>query len=221
MEDPFLSRARIVDDPRAAAIFGESTLRRMVLALAARPRSIGELARDSGMELRRLHYHVGRFCSLGLVEVAERRARAGRPVKIYRASAEAFFIPHEVAPVHFTEGLARELRSLLADDADRSGAGVLLHPGHGAEPIARMVRRREERASTAEMWRLLRLSPAAAEALAAELSALLDRYGRSGDGRGDVYLVHTALARRRGESFSVDNVPAACAREGEAPSRRP
>ena len=87
MPDDLLSRAFRVRDPKMAAALSDPLRRRVVLLLAKRERSLGELALAADVELKRLHYHVGVLQALGLVVVTGRRPRAGRPAKLYRAVA--------------------------------------------------------------------------------------------------------------------------------------
>jgi len=134
-----------------------------------------------------------RFCRLGLLEVAEVRARAGRPIKLYRTTAEAFFLPHAAAPELVTERLARELRAGLMAAAAQPGKGMLFYAD--AQGAPRMEAARGAAPSEAlEMWRVMRLSPEDRAAFAAELDALIARFAQ-GD-RGPAYLVHAALAPR-------------------------
>ena len=166
---------------------------------------MSELSAESGMELKRLHHHVGRLCRLGLVAVVATRPRAGRAIKLYAAAHSEFFVPHGLAAEPTTDGLARELRAALAEEADRSGTGVLFSTGPNGEPLAEIVRHREAGEPPLELWRLLRLSRAEARAMSDALREVVDRHCALSSGRGKPYLFHTALIRRRAATFSVDN----------------
>lgn len=156
-----------------------------------RPRALADAARDGGFDLKRLHHHVLRFCRLGLLEVAEARARAGRPIKLYRTTAEAFFVPHAAAPELLTERLARELRASLRSAAAQPGKGLVFYAdAHG---VPRMEGARGDTPPEAmETWRVLRLTPEDRAAFAAELDELIARFAQRGVGQA--YLVHAALA---------------------------
>jgi hypothetical protein len=188
-----LSRATTVADPRAAAALVDPASQAMILAFAGAPRSIAQVAREREYDLKRLHHHVLRFCRLGLLEVAEVRARAGRPVKLYRTNGEAFFVPHAATPELATEPLSRDLRAGLLAAARRPGKGYLVYADADGVPRAEPARGAGP-PEAAEMWRILRLAPEEMAALSAELDALLTRYMRSSGDRGRAYIVHAAIA---------------------------
>lgn len=187
-----LSRTLTVADPRAAAALIDPVSQGMVLAFGGRPRSLAEVARDRDLDIKRLHHHVLRFCRLGLLEVVETRARAGRPIKLYRTTAEAFFVPHAAGPELYTERLARDLREGLRSAAARPGKGFLFY--QGADGLPRAEPARGDTAPEAmEAWRILRLAPPDMAALSADLEALLNRY-MARSGHGQAFLVHAAIA---------------------------
>jgi hypothetical protein len=193
MSQSKLSSPLVIEDPRAAAVLLDPAAQAMALAFAGQPKSIAEVGRAGGYDLKRLHHHVGRFCRLGLLEVAEVRARAGRPIKLYRTTAEAFFVPHAAARELATEGLSRDLRQGLAAAARRPGKGFLVYADADGVP-RREAARGDAAPEASEMWRILRLSPDEMAALSAELDALLTRYLKAASGTGRSYLLHAALA---------------------------
>jgi hypothetical protein len=192
MVQDVLSRTLTVADPRAAAALIDPVSQGMVLAFAGRPRSLAEVARDLDVDIKRLHHHVLRFCRLGLLEVAETKARAGRPIKLYRTVAETFFVPHDAAPELYTERLARDLREGLRAAATRPGKGFLFYLGPDGVPRAQAARG-DSAPEAMEAWRVLRLAPQDMADLTADLEALLNRY-MARSGRGPAYLVHAAIA---------------------------
>lgn len=201
-----LSRALAVTEPRAAAALIDPVSQAMILAFAGRPRAIAEVAREREFDLKRLHHHVLRFCRLGLLEVAETRARAGRPVKLYRTVAEAFFVPHEAAPELYTERLARQLREGLARTARKPGKGFVFYVDGDGIPRTQAARGGEP-LEAAEMWRMLRLSPEEMAALSAELDELLNRYLRNEKPGGRPYLLHAAVAPWIGQDAEPEPPP--------------
>jgi hypothetical protein len=205
MEDDALSRAKIITDQRAAAIFANSRLRRIVMVFATGELSLTEASERANIDLKRLHHHVVRLTGLGLLEVCGVRPRAGRPIKLYRASSEAFFIPEELFPHPFGQELTDELRECLAADATSQTRGLLLTVGPSGEPVGRVVKQRSSPGGAFEMWRILRLSNADLERLRGEIDAVLRRFESSSPGRSHVCLVHAAAARRKDESGPVDN----------------
>lgn len=128
MKDDWLSSATRITDERAAAALSDPMLRRLVLSFVQVPRSIGEIAAESQIDIKRLHHHVTRLCQIGLLKVVGKRRRPGRAIKLYGASAEAFFIPFEVAPELFTEGLSRECGSGYEPRTSRRAMGCCWRP---------------------------------------------------------------------------------------------
>ena len=63
-------------------------------ALTGREASVGALARELDWPLDTAHYRVKKLLRLGLLRVVREEKRAGRPVKVYRAVADAFFLPY-------------------------------------------------------------------------------------------------------------------------------
>jgi hypothetical protein len=204
MKDEILSRM-VVRDERAALLFTQPQQRRLLLWFARRPKSVGEAAAALGMDLKRAHYFIRRLADLGLLVVAGERRRAGRPVKLYRAVADSFFIPHVVSPRGFGDDLAGELRESLARELMHGEGGILFTANKEGAVRGRLVGAPGP-GGGAEMWRVLRLSRAEVAALRQDLAALLNRYQRRpGEAGGDVYLVHAAVARRLAETGLVDN----------------
>jgi hypothetical protein len=195
----------IVRDERAALLFTRPRQRRLLLWFARREKSVGEAAAALGMDLKRAHYFVRRLVDLGLLVVVGERRRAGRPVSLYRAAADSFFIPHVAAPRGFGDDLAGELRESLARELMDGEGGMLFIANKDGAVRGRLVGAEGPHGGT-EMWRILRLRREDVAALRRDLTALLNRYQRQpGAAGGDVYLVHAAVARRLAPSGLVDN----------------
>jgi hypothetical protein len=205
MEDEALSRATIIRDPSVGAVFANSKMRRLVMLFASAPMSVGEAALRTGTELKRLHHHVQKLVRLRLLEVAAVQPRAGRPIKLYRSTSDAFFVPEEVMPRPFGEGLALELREMLHAEASRSSQGLLWTIGPNGEPRGRVVSAEEVSPNAFELWRILRLAPGDIARLRDDLDAVLQKYQGQARSRAQVYLVHAAAAQRRDESGAPDN----------------
>lgn len=205
MEDDELSRAVIVRDPAVGAVFARTRLRRIVMLFASGPLSLSEAAARGNVDLKRLHHHVGKLTRLGLLEVCEVRARAGRPIKVYRATSDSFFVPEELFPRPFGDELSDELRDCLAAHSTKSSRGLLLTVGPNGEPIGRVVKSKTQPDEAFELWRVLRLSREDVARLRSEMDAVLRRFPSKPKGRSNVFLVHAAAARRREEAGSIDN----------------
>src|SRR5579864_1235174 len=98
MQDRVLSSSLRIRDRKAAAALADPFRRRILLLFVAKEYGVGELAEKTGTEIKRLHYHVKALAKLGLLKVARSRRRGGRPIKLYRAAAPAFFVSTEIAP---------------------------------------------------------------------------------------------------------------------------
>ncbi len=182
-----------ITDARTAAVFANRRRVRILLALAGRERSLGELAALTGERLSLLHHHVRALLAAGLVTVAREQARAGRPVRFYRAVADAFFVPAEFAAMFPVQGLAEELRQALERSRMKTLKGVLYSSDQG-RPNIRLIAENAEKSGSWERWLDLRLGEADTAAMIGELGAVLQKYAaRSKPGQGR-YIVHAAIA---------------------------
>ena len=195
MEDAILSRAMQVRASSAAAVFTDSRRRRLLLGFVGREQSLAEVCSASGLAMGYVHYHAGRWVQLGLLEVSGERRRAGRPVKLYRAAGDAFFVAEAYLPRSANAGLADELaRGLDQARANDGDSGLLFLVENGRPRIRRIDG--PARGPATEMWRFLDLDETAAAALEAELETLARRYGDRPGARTRPYLFHVALAPR-------------------------
>ena len=70
----------------------------MLDAFIGRERSVAEAAHELRLGLDATLYRVRRLHRAGLLELRGMRPRGGRPVKLYRAVHEAWFVPFESLP---------------------------------------------------------------------------------------------------------------------------
>ncbi len=201
------SRQVTIANPLAAAVFTQSPARRVLLQFAQQPRSVAEVAASVGMDLKQLHHSVTRLCRLGLLAVVEERSRAGRAVKYYQCTGSSYFIPSVVAPRHFSRGLAQELQAAIEQDAAAALEGMTFSLDDEGRVTAKPVAKRGAPPPPLNNWRILRMSAAQARQLKMALTEVLDRFQREADNRGDVYLVHTGMARRSNHQGPTDNRP--------------
>lgn len=82
-------QARLLSDPSAFRYFQP---------FLARESSVSSAAEVVGCGVDTMLYRVRRFCEAGLLKVTRTAKRAGRPIKLYRSSADAFFVPLAVTP---------------------------------------------------------------------------------------------------------------------------
>lgn len=83
-----------IDDPRQAGMLMDPDVRRYFEPFVARAVSVTGAAAEVGCEPSKMLYRVGTFVRAGLLRVVGERKRAGRPVKLYRSSHDAYLIPY-------------------------------------------------------------------------------------------------------------------------------
>ncbi len=194
-----------IRDPRAAAVFAHSNLRRILLQFARRPRGVADVANELDVDLKQLHHAVTRLCRLQLLKVVQERKRAGRSIKLYQCTGQSYFIPIAAAPEHFSKGLAKELYDAIARDAASAVDGMVFSLDAQGRVSGRAVERHGARAVLMDSWRILRLSASAARQLKQELAKVLDRFQNQASSGEQVYLVHAGMARRLGHRGAIDN----------------
>lgn len=89
-------RTLIVTDQRAADALTNTTSLRHLVPFLGRSLSVSDAARETGEKANTTLKRVQRFVDMGLLEVVDAQPRAGRPMKLYRSTAEVFFVPFEV-----------------------------------------------------------------------------------------------------------------------------
>jgi hypothetical protein len=175
-------------------------------------RTAGDVARAYGWTIGRLLYQIKRFTRLGLLRVTRVEARDGSPLKYYRSTADAFFVPleatNQASIEEFVNRWALSLHPLylrsyaraLSDHAPRWGVRISRNASNGRLTI--MPATGEERdwdvfapdspVLLEGWWTDLRLDLADAKEMQSELIALYIKYfGREGAQR---YLIRIALA---------------------------
>jgi hypothetical protein len=200
-----MSSSITIQDPRAAAVFSQSHLRRILLQFALQPRSIAEVASDLQIDIKQLHQIVCKFHRLGLVVVAHERKRAGRAIRLYQATAKSYFIPAAATPGLFSLGLAKELREALAFDAAKAVKGMLFSLDDDGRVLGQVVENPGAAFVPLDSWRILRLSASRAAQLKQEIFNVLDRFQSEIDTSGQVFLVHAGMARRLEHRGATDN----------------
>lgn len=102
---------RTLTDPKAC---------RILATFIGRERTLSQAAADLDLSLSALTYWVGRLIAAGLLTVARRERRRGSPIKRYRATADAFFVPNAALIEHGRASFRAELRSELQAALTRS-----------------------------------------------------------------------------------------------------
>ncbi|MBO9574376.1 MAG: helix-turn-helix transcriptional regulator [Sphingobium sp.] len=194
-----LNGALRVSDPAQAASFGNPLRCRLLVACVHEELSLSQLQKRFGVPLSKLHYHIGQLLDVGLIAVSRTQPRAGRPIRLYRAIAGKFLVPHAFLADAPGENFATELRQLLRDENDRDDELSLLYaPAADGNLRIRLVRSEDaEPARAFERWRLMKLNPGQRAALAQELSDVIERHAALDPAvGGETYLVHAAFAPR-------------------------
>ena len=190
-----LPHARLTIESReAAGVFANLRQRHILLALIGQEHALSDLARLSDTPLNLLHRHVSKLIRLGLAYVSRCQARAGRPIRFYRATALAFFVPAELSGSILPNPMATQMREVLERSVAATVAGVLYsHDRSG--PRMEAIRTPGHLPMTSELWLHLHLTAAEAHELSQAFKALLSQYDFPPRGDRKPHLVHTALAR--------------------------
>jgi DNA-binding Lrp family transcriptional regulator len=187
-----LGGAHRVDDPDAAKLLVHDGYRAVLDAFVGRERSVAEAAEELRLGLDATLYRVRRLHRAGVLVHSGTRARAGRPVKLYRAAHDAWFVPFEALPYADLEETFLELHIAHARVLARAAAralrnsawsGYRIERGDDGQLWMRGVRADGTAfdaaggaAGTSDAMVELRLAPDDALQLNQELAALVQRY---------------------------------------------
>ncbi|HEX7000722.1 MAG TPA: hypothetical protein VF164_03415 [Trueperaceae bacterium] len=109
------TRTVVVTDPAAArALLDPSTVRHLAPFLGSEL-SVSEAAEITGEKPNTVLSRVRRFVALGLLEVSREVPRAGRPIKLYTAVADVFFVPFEASEAESLESALAERERYVED----------------------------------------------------------------------------------------------------------
>lgn len=195
-DDSESRRARRVEDSRQADVLMDRAWLRLLGAFMEEARSVAEAAAGLGVTTEWLYRRVKRLEAVALLEVAETRARAGRPIKRYRATADAYFVPFSLVPAHRVGSVNRAFHAALFETAiertfrrppfDADGWGFRTARAPSGDLFVRIVR--EDGVQWADLgvqapvmvsgWHVLHLDPADARDLQHEMRALHERFSR-------------------------------------------
>jgi hypothetical protein len=204
-------RSTTVTDPKAAAVLADPRRAMFLYPFVGRERCASDVATAYGLPLNTLMYRLGRLCALGLLEVTRVEPRAGRAIRFYRATADAFFVPLTVLPRRDLPRLVDDwAQSLQAQYLESFAAALEQQPGPWGLRISREGDGRllvapaqrpdcfydyfnDDAPSIIEGWFTdLHLDDADAKQFQQELAALYLRFlGRAGKRR---YMLRVALA---------------------------
>jgi hypothetical protein len=156
--------------------------------------TLGTAATELEMPASSLSYYVTRFQRAGLVEVVRLEPRAGKPIPVYRATADEFQVPFDAMPPgmrdQFLNGSRQHVLAEFTAAMDRevlhrfdSGIRVSSHPVRGMQ-IDFMEGAASNDLGVTEWWGKIRLTEDEAHEYAAALQALAERYGNDAPGPG-------------------------------------
>jgi hypothetical protein len=96
-----------VKDTEQARLLSDPTNSRYFEPFVARECTASQAAQEVGCNLDTMLYRVRTFMQAGLLKVVRLEPRRGRPIKHYRSSADAYFVPFEVTPFEDVEARIR------------------------------------------------------------------------------------------------------------------
>lgn len=203
----------VVTDARQAKLLVDRQQLDYLAPFVGREASATEAAAELRVDLDHMSARIRRLVAVGLLTVERVRPRRGRPVKLYRAVADEFFIPLDTLSFErdvfrserwwhrrFLRSLTTALVRHLAGDRSDSGALVRRDDsGHLAlEPADGDGRPWDLRHRDAPVvvfeWHSLRLPPEAARRLQRDLLEVLTPYREHRGERGDEYVVGVLMA---------------------------
>ena len=186
-----LSREAKVHDAAAARALADERMRAIIGFFSERPTSISAAAVGLRTSVERLHHHVRKLHRIGLLEIAETVRRQGRPIRLYRAVSNTFFVPDELLPDAFAANRHRLLRERLTKAHFRSGDGTVVTLTESGSELRRRSGDRSDRNVT-ELWLSIDMVPSKLGELERELNALLTRFDEPGHPGARPFLLHAA-----------------------------
>jgi hypothetical protein len=81
----------------------------------ARDCTVSQAAKELHCKVDTMLYRVKTFMKAGLLKVVNTQPRRGRSVKVYRSSADAYYIPFEITPFEDVEAFFRKSRKANDD----------------------------------------------------------------------------------------------------------
>ncbi len=212
----------VVEDADAARALTDPKAQRYLLPFIQEELSLGEAARRLGVKPNALLYHIDKLLTLGLLEVARVEPRRGRASKVYRASAERFFVPFSLTQADTVQSLSEEtsVRSERLFQHDLIGAemafgddwGVAIYLMEDGSLSIDLTTSREHPAEDTAFilgaahpavwscWLEVSLGLEEAKALQRELVTLWERYRQRRDPDEPRYTLRLGLAPAKGSA---------------------
>jgi hypothetical protein len=96
--DSQLRDQAVIENPETAALMFQAKSLELLGVLIESERSLQQISDALGWPLNTSKYQLERLCQAGLVTCVRKEARAGRPIRFYRAIASRFFVPYVLTP---------------------------------------------------------------------------------------------------------------------------
>jgi len=215
-----------ITEPDVARTLVELKTVQLLEPFMKREVSLSEAAAELNVKLPTLLYHVNKFIELGLLEVARVERRAGRPIKHYRTTAKAFFVPFDVTP---SETLAHLMYRMISPGEQRfhreaaqalqnhAGSwGVYMYCNQGEGVSYALTSQGEKHIPTAVSTMLKQGAPAlfvsdgtleldfeTAKALQKDLADLYARYNKKQRTGGQLYAYRLGLTPVQDETLDT------------------
>lgn len=208
------SSFRTVRDAKAAAVLADLDRVQVLVPFLGRERRVSEVAAELGLPVDATYYRVRRLVDAGLVDLSRTVPRKGRALKLYRATADRFFVPLDALPEQtaeefLTQGdeptrllMARSVSRVLRELPDHLQMGLHVSAAPDGKPSVGLGPAEPDWQPDGMLepgvpailssWMPLRLGYADAKALQREMFELIERYAHR-DGPDD-YLLGLQLA---------------------------
>ncbi|MFZ4718839.1 MAG: hypothetical protein ACOYMR_05415 [Ilumatobacteraceae bacterium] len=179
-------RVVVVRDHLGVDLLLKLTSTRCMAPFMRTEHTLGTAAAELEMPASTLAYYVQRFVRAGLLEVVRLEPRAGKPIPVYRATADEFHIPFDAMPPgkrdEFLHGSRHRILDRFATAMERqimrrrdSGLRVLPHPVRGVA-IDFLDNDQLADVGATEWWGAIHLSDEEALAMRDELQAVVAKY---------------------------------------------
>jgi hypothetical protein len=205
-----------VEDRAAAAVLTAPDEFKFLRPFMNSAKSVTSAAKELNVSVLSMYRRVKHFEKLGLLKIARLKPRKGKPTKLYRTSADAFFVPFHASPYSdlFSFMLERQdvwqrrlLKGIVGNNHDELfGMGLCFYTDEsehvrvtrGSAPgkmDSVAVTLEPQAPATWNDWSTISLEFEEAKNLQHELHALLTKYLRhSSQPNAKKYILRTALA---------------------------
>lgn len=165
-----------IETAAEAKVFQNAFGRRLLLSCIPEAQSIKMLSVRMDVDLTKIHYYMRRLLKLGLVRIERIQARAGRGIKMYRATAGGFFVPIDLV-VTFDSGIRDEMFEGIDNQYLLNGGGTVFTVGANGAPLRHKVYDSDDRPKKAnEVWAYLNIGQEHVDQLNQEIMEVIGKY---------------------------------------------